>query len=465
MPIIYQLLKTLNPSEIEQVTALPFQDRERDVLQLMMQMTNKIFPSSTVCKKLNVTTSHLDKINSILFKKVIEALKGANIYDQIAYLDQKNGLGNASLRLLKHHEQKVIIPSKDKAIKFEFYKFYFEWLLFNSAVQVIEDDVTRSYQEVLNNCPIATFDETQLRLKIAVFRKEINISTTRADFTNPEKNDALFSKLNLLLSESKSINSAICLYKAKLCGIFLNNLTHNFSQSRIYISQINDLFIGYKEAFTEVEILAAQWHYAQILFFNSEFEDAFNIYSGLFEKINKTEHQRWYIFVAEYFQICLVTQRYEIAENICDNYFSVFYSDSNGSFHLSAIIQCVKLKIHTGKFDEAKGKLEELHKLTTKTSSLQFQFALRELTAAFHYLKGDFKVALTLAEKNLKFMRSKKMHVLIPEYTYHSRLIKVIIKNKQKTRSFDSDEQFMFDEMQKGTLAQYGHLLQRLIDL
>jgi hypothetical protein len=463
MPIIYQLLKTLSPTEIEQVNALPFQDRERDVLQVMLQMTNKIFPSSTVCKKLNITTSHLDKINSILFKKVIESLAGHDVYNQINYLDQKNGLWKASLRTLKHHEHKVIELSNDKPAKFEFYKFYFEWLLFNTAAQNIESDVKRVYDEVLNNCPKATYDETQLWLKISLFRKEINISTTKADFTSEEKQKLLFTQLNQLITEAKAIDSAVCLYKAKLCGIFLNNLLKNFSQSRIYISNINDLFIAYKEAFTETEILTAQWHYAQILFFNSEFEEAFNIYHGLYGRINKNEPLRWYIYIAEYFQMCLVMEQYEIATTLCETYFSKFYRDSNGNFYLSALIQCVKLLIHTGQFEEAKVRLEELHRLTTKTSSLQFQFALRELTAALHYLTKDYKMALTLAEKNLKFMRSKKMHVLIPEYTFHSRLIKVIIKNKQKNKGFDDEEQMMFDAMQKSTLAQYGHLLKRLI--
>lgn len=465
MPIIFQLLKTLSPSETAQVNALPFQDRERDVLQVMLQMNNRIFPSSTVCKRLGITTSHLDKINSILFKKVIEALAGTNIYHQINYLDQKNGLWKAALRILKHHEHKVITTSSDKAEKFEFYKFYFEWLLFNTAVQNIDEEINRLNDEILTNCPRSTYNETQLWLKISIFRKEINISTTKADFTDPEKQKALFFKLNNLISEAQAIDSAHCLYKAKLCGVFLNNLLHNFSQSRIYISKINDLFVGYKEAFTETEILTAKWHYAQILFFSSEFEEAFNIYHSLYGRINKNEPLRWYIYIAEYFQICLVVERYDLAEEICDNYFAKFYKDSNGNFFLSALIQCVKLMIHTGKFDEAKSKIDELHRLTTKTSSLQFQFALRELTAAYHYLTKDYKTALTLAEKNLKFMRSKKMHVLIPEYTYHSRLIKVIIKNKQKNRPFDSEEQAMFDEMQKSTLAQYGHLLIRLIEL
>lgn len=464
MPIVYQLLKTLNQDEMEQIISLPFQERERDVLQVMLQMKNKIFPSSTVCTRLGITSSHLDKINSILFKKVIEKLVGSNLYDQIKYLDHKNGLWKASLRLLKHHEQKFIKSSKEKPVKFEFYKFYFEWLLFNTGAQNVEGDIKRSYDEVLNNCPIATFDETQLRLKIAIFRKEINISTTKADFTDPVKHEALFSKLNLLITEAQSINSAICIYKAMLCGIFLNNLIKEFSQSRIYVSKINDLFISYKEAFTEIEILQAKWHYAQILFFSSDFEGAYSIYHELNEKINKDEYLRWYIFTAEYFQMCLVTGRYEVAEALCKNYFAKFLYDSNGSFHLSSIIQCVKLAIHISNFEEAKIKIVELQKLTTKTSSLQFQFALRELTAAYNYLTGDYKNALILAEKNLKFMRSKKMHILIPEYTYHSRLIKVIIKNKNKQRQFEPDEQFMFDAMQKGTLAQYGHLLQRLIN-
>lgn len=463
MPIIYQLIKTLSPSETDKVLALPFQDRERDVLQQMLQLHSRIFSSSTVCKRLNITTSHLDKINSILFKKVIESIAGTNIYHQINYLDQKNGLWKASLRILKHHEQKVILLSKDKNEKFEFYKFYFEWLLFNTAVQNVDAEVQRISEAILENCPKATYDETQLWIKISIFRKEINISTTKADFTETERHKELFSKLERLISEAAAINSAMCLYKAKLCGIFLNNLLKDFTQSRIYISKINDLFLSYKEAFTETEILTAQWHYAQILFMSSEFEEAFNIYHSLYGRINVNEPLRWYIYVAEYFQMCLVMGRYDLAETICKEYFEKFFGDSNGNFYLSALIQCVKFLIHTGRFEEAAIKLDALHKLTTKTSSLQFQFALRELTAAYHYLTRDYKTALVLAEKNLKFMRSKKMHILIPEYTYHSRLIKVIIKNKQKHREFDEDEKFMLAEMQKSTLAQYGLLLNRLI--
>lgn len=130
MPIIYQLVKTLTPKELAEISTLPLQDRERDVLQVMMQLQTKVFPSSTVCKKLNLKTSHLDKINSILFRKVIECLAGQDVFGQVHYLDQKNGMWNASLRLLKQHEQKHFLNLSERNDEaFTFYRFYFEWIM------------------------------------------------------------------------------------------------------------------------------------------------------------------------------------------------------------------------------------------------------------------------------------------------------------------------------------------------
>ncbi|MFI5172780.1 MAG: hypothetical protein ACHQFW_10340, partial [Chitinophagales bacterium] len=159
----------------------------------------------------------------------------------------------------------------------------------------------------------------------------------------------------------------------------------------------------------------------------------------------------------------LVTGHFEIARELCASFYSKFYTDTNGSYYLSALIQFVKYLLFTRQYEHASIRLKELHKQTSKTSSLQFQFALRDLTLAWHYLTGDFIHALELAEKNLKFLRSKKIHTLIPEYTFHSRLTKSIIKIKQKGRPFTDDESDMFSKMQSGTLAQYGLLLKRLL--
>ncbi len=462
MPIIYHLVKTLTTKELELVNALPLQDRERDVLHAMQQINIKVFPSSTVCKKLQLNSSHLDKINSILFRKVIERLAGTSIYDQVHYLDQKNGMWFASLRLLKQYEHKQVPVNTDREQNFHFYKFYFEWILSIANAIATEDEIERIAKKTLEYCPKATYEENQLWIKIVLFRKDINNTATTASYSNPKVLAMMQERLHDLIYEADAIDSAMCLYKAKLAGIILCNLTKNFTQSRVYISEINDLFTAYREAFAESEILSAQWHYGQILFFSSKFEDAFDVYHQLFEKINIRETMRWYVYIAEYFQVCLVTGHYSIADMLCREYFQKFFDDKNGSFYLSALIQCVKLLIHTNRFEEARVKLEELSKLTTKTSSLQFQFALRELTVAWHYLTGDYKTALTLAEKNLKFMRSKRIHYLIPEYTYHARLTKAFVKLKLKKRPLTDEDKEMFAQMQMGTMAQYGMLLKRL---
>lgn len=55
------------------------------------------------------------------------------------------------------------------------------------------------------------------------------------------------------------------------------------------------IYFSATKAFTEAEILTAQWHYAQILFMSSEFEEAFNIYHSLYGRINVNEPLRWYL--------------------------------------------------------------------------------------------------------------------------------------------------------------------------
>ena len=187
MPIVYRLIKTLTLSEREQVSALPFQEREKAVFQKMLLLKNAVFPSSTVCKNLKIQASHLDKINSHLLKKILENLIGTNIYDQVGYFDSKSGLSNASERLLKQYEQKKIIPSEKKNEKFVFYKFCFEWELSSSTSANLSKNIDYYAKRILENCTKINYPENVLLIRIALLRKEINESGMSAVFTDPQK--------------------------------------------------------------------------------------------------------------------------------------------------------------------------------------------------------------------------------------------------------------------------------------
>jgi len=462
MPIVYQLVKTLTPSELEQISRLPFQERERAVFEKIRLLNNAVFPSSTVCKNLKIQASHLDKINSHLLKKILKNLSGTNIYDQINYFDSKNGLSNASERLLKQYEQKKIIPSGKRNEKYIFYKFCFEWLLSSSTSAQADKNVEYYAERILENCTKINYRENVLLIRSILLRKEINDSGLKAVFTDPQKQNLLFNKLFELIQESETQHLPVCIYKTKLNAVVLNNMIHRFAESRKYLSEINDLITAHKGDFNENDHLIVKWHYAQILYYSSEFDESFKIYIKLYGKINKTDNAKWYIYTAEYFQVCLITKNYTIAKEICLTFFAKFFDDKNGRFYLSSIIQYVKYLLHTEQYEEAKNKLAALHKNMKKAASLQFQLALRELTVAYHYLTGNYPEALLMAEKNLKFMRTKKIHLSIPEYTFHSRLIKSILKQKLKNTSLDDENKLMFDAMQRGTMAQYGGLLKRL---
>jgi hypothetical protein len=61
-------------------------------------------------------------------------------------------------------------------------------------------------------------------------------------------------------------------------------------------------------------------------------------------------------------------------------------------------------------------------------------------------------------------MRFKNIHRTMPDFTYHSRLIKPVYKYKTTGQSLNAKELFMLDELQQGTRAQYGKLLLRWME-
>lgn len=461
MALLYQLVKTLTPAELHEIEMLPLQDREREVLALTIALNQKFYPSSTICKKLSIQPSHLDKINSILLKKTVEGLAGKNIFDQINYLNYKSGTWNISKRLLKNYELKVLEVQASALEKFQFYKFCHEWLLIIPEQQYSEAEISYYTGKMLQHCDRELYRETELWIRITLLRREINFSASHAIYHKPEEQDKIRKNIAELQEDATRLGLHRCAYRALLCGVIFHNTLKDFSESRNYLRAIDTLMEEKQEVFNDEDIKTMQWHYAQTLYFDNAFEESYAAYNTIFDTITKSMEVKWYMLFAEFFQVSLITGHYDTAKELCEQYFEKYSDDKSGSYYTSALIQRTKYDLFTSDYEAARNKLNLLYKSVTKTSVMQFQIALRELTVAYFYLTGKYDACALYAEKNLKYLRSKKIHQNIPEYTFHSRLAKSVIKFHTRNRHFDMDDMHMFADLMKGTLAQYGLLISK----
>lgn len=464
MPHIYDLIRKLQPEEKQKIRQIHFQDRELEILDFMMECNKKIFPSSTVCNTLKINNSHLDKINSILLKRSIECLGTNNIYAQISFLNTKNGLWNLSKHLLKIYERKHINHELSKGEIFQFYVFYFEWYLSIPFSHQTKSETLNLRDKLLENNIDENSEETKLWMRALLLRKKILLSFSQVLLTNQNKRDKVENELFYLLDAAQNSTYYKLYAKVKTIAILFYDLIKEFDKSQMHFNDLTFIQKMHYEHFSQEDFLNADLMLAQILYYNSSFTDAYLVYKNAYNHFAGAHPTKWFAANGEFMQLSLIMNDLSTAEKICEGYFSTFLDDVNGYFFMSSYFQIIKFDLFIGKYTSAHDKLIQLKKYISKTSLLQYQFALRELTTAYLYLSGDFSSAEKSAEKNLKFLRFKHMHKLMPEYLYHSKLVKIIIK-KDNLDSFTNQETEMLKEMMKGTMVLYGIFIQKLLEL
>lgn len=437
------------------------QDREREVFDMVRKVNQKTFPSLSISKQLKLQPGHLDKINSVLLKKSMELLAGKDIYSQVNYLSSKTGQWNLAKHLLKSYELKSISISENPEDKKKFFKFCFEWIVTLPFSHQANDEVEYYAHSFLHAVDAEEKPEQELRIEIVLLRRKINMAISKATLHKSFPADSIHDELYLLLNRAEEFGSPQILFIIKSLGIVYHNFIHQFEQSRKLSDDLKYVLQKNKELFTGQDMWMASWYEAQICFHSSHFEDAFQLYEKLSADIVSGNRAKYFMFYAEFLQVCLITGRMEQAGQIINQYFKNYVDDVNGTIFISAALQTAKFYLYCERLDEAKILLDQLKKNLQKTSMLQFQFAVKELFVAHAYLSGDANKAMQLAGQNLKFMRFKNIHHTMPDFTYHSRLIKPIYKYLSAGQELNEKEKWMLNELQEGTRAQYGKLLLR----
>lgn len=464
MALVYELVKRLNADEIEKISGMPMQDREKDVLAAMIRTQRKVFPASTICNQLKIQTSHFDKIKSNLLKKVLDRLAGHDVYAQVNFLNTKHGLWHLSRHLLRYHELKVLESIADPALYYQFYNFFFEWYISIPFSHQEEEELYNIVQQLIRYCPEQLLQQTHLHIRITLLRRELKLITSQAGMKLEEKRHQLKDKLTGILTDIRITDDVQIIYQARLLAQLTYTFLEDFENSTAMYSSLMQMIEANPSEISESDKLLPQVYHAQTLYHANNFDESYALYSRIYPYFRDAEPLRWFMYHTEYLHVSLFTGHMQTAKLIVENYFGQFSDQVNGSLYISAGLQVIKYYLYTKDYSKALQHIDQLENAISKTTLLQFQFALRELRTAYFYLTGNLAMAEMLAEKNLKFMRFKKIHKTIPEYTYHSRLVKAICKLQHGASEMSRSEEVMFGVMQKGTMAQYGHLLQRFYE-
>jgi hypothetical protein len=244
-------------------------------------------------------------------------------------------------------------------------------------------------------------------------------------------------------------------------GILLHTFIEDYKKCKVYYRECKKVIKDFASYFSKNDVLICELYYAQTLYHSNHFAESHALYTKVFAQFEDKRPLPWFMYYAEYMHVCMLTGNMEKAHTICYDFFGQFSDDINGSMYISSTLQMIKYFLFAKDTDRAFKFIHRVERHISKTTLLQFQLAIRELSVAANYVAGNYKNTIDLAEKNMKFLRFKKLHLHVPEYTFHSRLAKVICNAKKKDKPLSPKDLEMLDFMQQGTMALYGYLLKR----
>ena len=434
MSYLLDLVRTFTPEEMTTFRYLDVIGKEEMVRdEYVHHAADAKFDESKLPHKLQLSSSHFDKINSILLDKTIAAFYG-NDYNKALSSILNKGLSALMLHELKTLEKKVA-KQNDAAITIGFYKAAFE-------------NLRSMFHPNYNSKLTHQFGNKYLRAlgskKTIADESYVNMFTLYGDMVAASYGgtETAFKPAaeKLLSSWEKKIapykNATATFYTAFGRATFFKHFTED-AQGFLKANEVAlDAFRKSNGAIdSKYEgIVLCELGFGNIA--ADQFEKAQKYYADAFEKFPDTVCKSAYQ-AGNYFCATLLTKDYVTTKRIFDLYLRPKIHPATNRSVLFDIYQAATWgHIHQHQFDEAFEYLAKLKQYGKTEITLLGHAMVRQLESAFFYLSGDIKTASIIVGKNIRFLQKHKQGATRFEYylQYTDCIDKLIKMEKNKLR-------------------------------
>lgn len=429
MSYLLDFVKTFDPAEMKLFRQIDVVGKEEVIRDAYANhASHKNFNEQLLPKQFDLSVAHFDKINSVLLGKAIQKFYG-NSYTQCLTALLKRGLAKLMLHELKIMERSAV---KTQSETLSFYAAAFEALcsMFHPNYNEKEAQAYgKKYLQALGN-KATIADETYVAMRIhqgtmvaqaVAGNEETYRATARAvlqqwglKLKNSKNKLALF---HLHFTQSGFVkfygNDVAPFIEALEKCIKLLHETGEELQREYSFRVYCELSFGYIEAerFKEAE---------------RNFERAFAL---PYVEVTRQSYQS-----GNYFNVCLINKNYNKATEIFEKQLKGFLAPHvNRSVRFDMLVSAIMLNLHTANFDEAFDYLQQMRAYKRNEITQMGQILIRLCETLYFYCKHDYKMATTLAKRNVRFMSRPENRNA--QFVYHLQLLNCLLYfSKQKEK-------------------------------
>ena len=458
MSYLLDLVKSFDEKEMQQFRQLDLIGKEellRD--EYAVHGIQKNFDESQLASKLKLTQSHFDKINSVLLRKIIFQLFGDD-YRKILnsiLVRGKSALLLHELKIMQRH----VLKEKNKANEISFYRAAFDTLSrmfhpnYNSK---LTHEYGKKYLSALGKNK--TIEHEAYVALFAHYGDMIAEFNAGNELTYQKKAWAVLENWNKKLDSIT--NSRVHAYYHFILGNYYK-----------YYSNSIELFIKAQEdglkALENAPVETNNMLRGRFLCENgagymekNEFDRAQSFYEKAFALSNE-QFVKTNFHAGNYFFVCLCNAQPQKAKTIFDTYLQPFLQESvNRSVRFDMMNNKFILSLHLKDYEMAYEYLNKMRSYKKNEVTHYGNILIRFSETLYYYLQKDYRLAASLAKKNLKFLHLPENKS--PQFNYHRQYIDCIdklIKKKEGKLRFPEKLDEEIATLQQGIFCIYNLLL------
>ena len=460
MNYLFRYLTTLKPMEIELARGLDMTSRERELLELLIELRHT--PQATkqeVMDRLRMSGSMFDKSCSTLLNRLLLHIVPEGGWAVLQHLIER-GVYDLFLHRLRGM-QKDVVASGETGEMIRFYR---------QAFRLLHLRFSSNYPERLARQIGAAWRRLEPTVDTAVEVEALLVGAAiwmeAARRTGEATERKLERRLRMNDKRITPETGAYARYRQLKSWIaYYGQLGKNPEQRISYLNEALRLCEEFPESLTleeKVKTLCqiAEDHY----FYRTDHATPLAMYRDIFrqyaELLRDEDYHRFKLI-----QLCLITGEYEEAERILASHFG---RRANMEVHAGGraknmALLWAKLRLLTGDYADARSHLEDAIVLNQKGFYLQMEIECRLLHTAICYLEGDFDLLERRIPAHLKFLRSKGITLTSARYyPWFFKLVGAFIDERTTGQKLTPQLERKLDEYMEGAAAQYGVMLRKM---
>jgi hypothetical protein len=405
MSQLHRLINTCNPLEFQAIEALPLRGKEKQLFDFTLKYRNSELPDNTeITKELDLSDTHLYKINSVLIRKCFDVLVPSGDLELLDYLKRKN-----LVVLLKHEMaflEKEKLAANDKHTLEVFYLKCFHLLIdipFKYYDKKLAETAAQNYLSVKKDRTLSD----ELYIKFHLLFADIN----RAAASKSPHKGFNYTLKDLQQFEADLENTTHYLARFYLYRTFCSYYNYYEKDNTKILAYLNKA-IALKDHIKDFFPLNIDHFlrllYADGLFQNYAFEESYSIYTKVYEEKLDEKMYGYYYHYEQYVLLAIILKHLDKAVQTLVTVFQPCI-DSKLDVHATrGALAYVKYYLTLKEFKQTLGYLKIVKDINEKVFYQPFDIQIRVLENLYFFHKADYEFALALANRNLKFINAQE---------------------------------------------------------